>query len=124
MALKLYLGHKRLQTNVIKMIDINECIAFFQYGYSSHPVETNREIKPNIITQSDEIEAILRKRCISIINTNFNKMKITMNRTIIDFTVDYVKEKNLKYEILAPINQMRLKKKMYLPYELVGLDGV
>ena len=75
-----------------------------------------------MITQSDEIEAILRKRCISIINTYFDKMKITINRTIINFAVDYIREKNLKHKILAPINQIRLKK-MYLPYKLFGLDG-
>ena len=32
-------------------------------------------------------------------------------------------EKQLNKEILAPINYIRLRKKVYLPCELVGLEG-
>jgi len=32
-------------------------------------------------------------------------------------------EKQLNKEILAPINHMRLRKKVYLPCKLVGVEG-
>ena len=40
-----------------------------------------------------------------------------------ELVIKYVECQNLKKEILAPINQIRIWKKVYLPYELVGLNG-
>ena len=37
--------------------------------------------------------------------------------------VEYANGKNLKKEILAPLNQVRISKKMYLLCELLGLRG-
>ena len=34
-----------------------------------------------------------------------------------------MKENNKNYEILAPINHMRLRKRMYLPCELIGKNS-
>ena len=42
---------------------------------------------------------------------------------IISLVVKYVCEEKLKEEILAPINHIRLRKKVYLPCKLVGVDG-
>ena len=47
----------------------------------------------------------------------------TRNETIMDMVVKYVKELNLGYDIIAPINQVRISKRMTLPYELVGFKG-
>ena len=40
-----------------------------------------------------------------------------------DLATSYVKEEKLNPNIIAPINQVRLFKKMFLPCELVGLKG-
>ena len=37
--------------------------------------------------------------------------------------MQYVKENNRKYKILAPINHMRLRKRIYLLHELIGKNG-
>ena len=50
LALKLYVGYKRLETNIRKMININKKIANFQYGYKTYLIIIPREYKPkNII---------------------------------------------------------------------------
>ena len=39
-----------------------------------------------------------------------------------DYVDEYVKVKKLPNEIIAPINQMRVYKKLYLPYKLIGIN--
>ena len=50
-------------------------------------------------------------------------MKISVNLTIMDYAKKYVYEQKLKNNILTPINQMRIWKGVYLPCELVGVNG-
>jgi len=40
-----------------------------------------------------------------------------------DYAIKYIEKQNLKSKILAPINQMRIWKQMYLPCELVRIRG-
>jgi len=40
-----------------------------------------------------------------------------------DYMAEYIKVKKLPNEIIALINQMRLYKKLYLPCELIGMNG-
>ena len=42
---------------------------------------------------------------------------------MMDYAANYVDEQNIKLEILVPINHMRLRKEIYLPCELVRIDG-
>ena len=37
--------------------------------------------------------------------------------------VEYIRNQEFGYEIIAPINQVRIYKRMMLPYELVGFQG-
>ena len=37
--------------------------------------------------------------------------------------VEYIRERELENEIIAPINQVRISKRMMLPCELVGFYG-
>ena len=46
------------------------------------------------------------------------------NHIIMDFAAKYVKCQKLETGILAPINQMRIWKRVYLPCKLVGLNGM
>ena len=50
-------------------------------------------------------------------------MKISINLTIIDYVMKYVNEQKLKNDILTPINQMRIWKRVYLLCKLVGVNG-
>ena len=90
LALKLYAGHNRVESEVLKMIKINKENARLQYGYSTSVLETNREWKPNIITQSDEIQEMLSRRNLKFINRLNEKKRITSNKTIMDYAMQYV----------------------------------
>ena len=96
---------------------------FLQNGYNSHPIETPNNIKIAKRTWSDKISSVMSSRSIKFDNNDFEECQITQNKIIMSYAVEYVKENNLKNEILAPINQVRLSKQLYLPCELVGLDG-
>ena len=111
LALKLHIGHKRLETNISTKIKINEETQFLQDGYNSNPIETpsDKKIKNRIWT--DEIGNVLSSRGMYFCNNDFNKSIISQkNKMIMLCPVDYVKEKNLKREILAPINYARIRK--------------
>jgi uncharacterized protein with PQ loop repeat len=123
LALKQYIGHKWIDTKLAKTIDINKEIAHLQYGYSTSPIKTAITLKPSNTIWNDEVENILRKRKLQLININNEHLRLTVNNTIIDFVVKYIEEMKLKYNTIQSLNQMRIFKKMYLLYELVELDG-
>ena len=62
LVLKLYVGHKRLDTKVSRIILVNEQIQYMQSRYSTHPIQTPNEIKISNKTWSDEISRVLRSR--------------------------------------------------------------
>jgi len=123
LALKLYVGHQRMNSKVAKIIQINEDNARLSYGYSRSVLETKRSHKPKQVIWSDEIQAKLDRRRLKIENRLNERTWISKNLTIMDYAIKYVDSQRLKEEILAPINQIRIHKRMLLPCELVGFNG-
>jgi len=68
LALKLYIGHNKFDSDVSKMIKINEENAWLHYGYADEVIDMNNEWQPMIQTWSDEIQSMLRSRNLNIIN--------------------------------------------------------
>ena len=123
LSLKLYLGHQRMQSKVAKIIQINEDNARLSYGYSRSVLETKRIHKPEKVIWCNEIQAKLDRRRLSMEN-RINEVKwISTNLTIMDYAIKYVDRQRLNENILAPINQIRIHKRMLLPCELVGFNG-
>ena len=123
LALKLYIGHNRVKSEISKMIKINEENARLFYGYSDNVMDVELENKPNIVTWSDEVQHMLSCRDLKIINRTNDNIWISKNESIMDYVVKYVKEKKYSYDVVEAINHVRLFKKMILPCELVGLKG-
>ena len=80
-------------------------------------MDVNKELKPLTITWSDEIQEKMRRRGITILNRQHEPRRFTTNKTIMDMVVEYVKETNKGNEIITPINQVRIMKRMRLPCE-------
>ena len=57
-----------------------------------------------------------------LINISHSKNLISINKTIINFAIRCIKELNRSNNILVPLNQVRLYKKMYLPYKLIDIN--
>ena len=123
LALKLYVGHQRARSKVAKIIQINEDNARMSYGYSASIIETSRKWKPNNVIWSDEIQEMLNRRQLKVMNRANEPKWITKNKTIMDYVKMYVKMNQISELCIAPINQVRIQKKMYLPCELIGLNG-
>ena len=119
LALKLYVSHKRGETEVSKMIRINEENISLYYGFSKSAIDPSLDWKPVINSWSDEIRLMLRSRKLEIVNRINDTKSITMNKTIMDYAMDYSKE----IEIIEAINHVRIFKKMIIPCELVGFRG-
>jgi len=123
LSVKLYMGHQRMNSRVSKMIQINEDNVKASYGYSKSVMETKRKYKPNEITWNDEIQVKLEKRQLTIHNRTNEPKWMSRNNTIMDYAVKYIEAERLQEKILAPINHVRLHKRMVLPCELVGFNG-
>ena len=121
--MKLYLGHQRAEDRISKINQIIEDNTHIQYGYSKSVIEVNRLEKPSKITWSDEMQERLSRRGLQIENRVNEPKWFTRNETIMDMVAKYVKELNLGYDIIAPINQVRISKRIMLPCELVGFKG-
>ena len=68
LALKLYAGHNRYKSKLLKIIRINEENTRLYYGYSSSVLNTKRELKPKVVTWSDEVQEMLSIRELTFIN--------------------------------------------------------
>ena len=62
----------------------------------------NNKIKNK--TWIDEISNLMKRRDVVFSNHDFDACTITRNKTIMSCAADYVTEKSLKKEVLAPIN--------------------
>ena len=74
LSMKLYLGHRRADDRISKIIQIIEDNARVQYGYSNSPIDVNRIEKPDNIIWSDEIQEKITRRGLKIEN-RINKLK-------------------------------------------------
>ena len=69
------------------------------------------------------IAKYLQERQILIINPKYSMKHITQNQIIMDLAYQfYQNHKNYKV-LLNRVNKVRLRKGLYLPFELVWIDG-
>jgi len=83
----------------------------------------NQNYKPNYSTWGDEIGEIFKSRGMKIKNKKSIVQEITTNKTIMDFAIYYIQDKNKLTKVIQIINHVRLLKQMLLPCKLVGFDG-
>ena len=86
-------------------------------------MEVNRIEKPRNITWSNEIQEKIERRGLKMENRIYEPKRFTSNSTIMDIVVKYVQEIEASHDIIAPINQVRISKRMVLPCKLVGFKG-
>ena len=74
---------------------------------------------------SDEVGEILENRNIQIVSNNADVAIITINKSIIDWTKEYVieKEKEELNKAINCLNYICIYKKMYLLCKMVGTKG-
>jgi len=86
-------------------------------------LEIDSKYKPSNQIWSDEIGQRLIDRGIKLCNVEESKYVKTTNKTIMDYAIEYAKEKEIDEKIIQLINHVRLYKRIILPCELVGLKG-
>ena len=105
------------------MIEINEDNAHVKHGCKDHVIKIKNECELSKVTWIDEIGETLSKRNIEIEEENEKVTKKSVNKTIMDYVVQYVEKKKCSKMLLPPTNQIRLRKRMMYPFELVGIRG-
>ena len=85
-------------------MQINKENAQMQYGYSKSIIEMKRESKPKKIIWSDKMQQKLCRRKLRLINRMNEVNWVTKNKIIIDLVLEYVKNQEFGYEIIALIN--------------------
>ena len=119
---KLYLGNVRRK-------DVTYAAIKLQEEYLK--VEAGREINIPYDPQEqywqklwiDEVNDVFFERNIRLYDHDARILKITSNETIMDMARRYVQVKHMDVKVLGVINLVRKKKKVYLPCELVGMNG-
>ena len=124
--IKQYVGNLRIQSNVVENILVNEDFLMKESRYSSIPIKNKKNTQFQKKGWIDEVANELQSRGIQIINSLHSNPIKTENRIIIDYTIIYCKQRaDIKNKIntLRNINYTQMFKKMFLPFELVGMDG-
>ena len=118
-VLKLYLEYQQLNTRLAKLSRTNDEMQMIMNGYQIDPLTTVKSIKYRPQTWTNKIAKIMQKRKLSIHNRI--ERVVIQNKTIMDWAIEYVKQKQYNNTIIAIINSVRLYQKILLPYELVGM---
>ena len=87
-------------------------------------IEYKEDISMNPKTWIQEVQDMLAKRELKIINSEEKEPNITYNKIIMDYAEDYIQGRKVKKQGIDEINHIRLRKKTYLPFELLGLDRI
>ena len=123
LALKLYVGNKRVKNRIAKLLSIIEDLQFIENRINQIPINANHEEKYWKAIWIDNIVGILSKWVLKITNGKELHNKIMTNEIIMDLILEYMKEMKDRNKILNKINQVRLYKKAYLPFELLEMKG-
>ena len=67
----------------------------------------------------EQIEEIIKERSIEVTNRGEKNQPLTSNKTITQYTSDYIKKKKLHNEIFNQINQVRLFKRVVILAKLI-----
>ena len=119
LALKLYFGHTRLQSETNLLIESNLEKLQVEIGRNNAIEEIPLDEKHWNRTWLDHVFELYQKRNIKVErDTNFLS-NITRNKTIMDYAVGY----NKTSVTIGRINHIRLFKKMFLPCEALGFNG-
>ena len=108
LSLKLHVGHLRNEDEVAKQTCVNESNAQFQHGFSKETLKTESKWKPDNKMWSDDIAQRMETRKINLVNKSPNVHVPTRNKTIMDYVVKHVNEKNKDHKEVEPLNHMRL----------------
>jgi len=123
LAMKLCIGHMRMNDRIATILTINEEQAEWEYGYNTNIHQINSEYKFNKLTWNDEIGEMLRSRKMKITDHQNMIAKVTTNKSIMEYAIKYVSQTNKSHNIISIINHVRIYKQMLLPFELVGMTG-
>jgi len=120
-VVKQYIGNLRAQNNMSTMIIAIEEIMAVHCGYSKYPIQITANERYWEKRWIDLVASYLQRRNISIVNTKYEI--ISKNQTIIDYVRSYIAPMKDWKAIMNRINIVRLAKRLYLPFKLVGVDG-
>ena len=119
---KQYLGHKRMNSIANQSIQLQEEYLKVESGRDTNLLydPSERYWKKLWI---DEVNDMFYRRKIELHRNKNEGITITNNVTVMDLAVKYAELKGYGERELTAINYVRLKKKLYLPFELVGTEG-
>jgi len=100
LALKLYIGHKRKEDKISRIIEINKKNTNYQYEYNEDIIKTPRNKKSKNLIWSDEIAQILENRKIAFENVTTSQYIKTANKSIMDLAHEYISNQELDKRIL------------------------
>jgi len=117
---KLYLGNMRVGSNTTKAVSVQEEYLKLEAGRDID-VGYDPSMRYWKSTWIDKVSNLFYKRNIIITNEKTQK-RVSKNKSIMAYAIDYMQEKGLSETVLKQINFIRIKKEVYLPCELIGMN--
>ena len=117
-GLRMYFGNKRIKSNAARTIKVLEEQIWVEGGLNKDPVN-NRSKSYWTESWIDEIGQHLKKRNMIVFSKQNKEMKITKNKTIMDYALMCSDKILNDASVLEHVNHVRLHKKVFLPFELV-----
>ena len=119
---KLHVENVRAKTNVSEMINAVQQMVQIYSGRSRHIIELPQNEKIWVQTWVDNVAEQTNRRIMTLPQIVQNE-KVQWSKTTIDFAFEYVKENTNAEKLCKKINHVRMCKQVWLPFELVGLNG-
>jgi len=120
--LKLFFSNKRSKSNLSRMINALEEQMWVEGGINKNVVN---DLGKSYWTESwiDEVCSDMKKRNIRLISKTMSEFRITSNKTIMQYAREYTSKSSNETIVLKLINHVRLYKRVFLPFELIGNSG-
>ena len=123
LAQQLYFGHAQSNNNTAKIMQTIIDNELIKNRFNRSIIEMPLKYKIDQTTWCNEIDQMLNSRKIEIRNAEVNLKIQTSKKSIKDYAIQYIEEKKHDSNVILLINHIKMRKKMFLLFKLVVING-
>ena len=116
LKIKLYIENKRKSGNITDAVIAQEDMIQIEVGWNCR-IGENPSMKYWKIAWIDEVSKCLWKRNLKLLSPKVKRFYKTINKTLMDYAIEYAKNRLNERDTLFQINYIRLKKGIVFPFE-------
>ena len=122
LKIKLHIGNKRNSWNATDAVMVQEDMIQIEAGWN-RIIGKNLSMKYWTTAWIDKVSECLWKRNLELLSPKVKRFYKTINKTLMDYAIEYAKNRLNERDTLFQINYIRLKKGIVFPFKVIGFDG-